>query len=109
MNALLIPLLLLTTLFLTLLSIVLSIAWVWMVAYVAYEFVRHAARLTHYVKGKLRLVKCIMHDCVRATNSMIRRGVEWMTDDMPHFLWYVVAPLLWVLYGLCMWVHYAKK
>lgn len=113
MYLLLILLLLFSTIFLTILTMVLSIAWVWVGAYVAYELVKYTIRLTHYVKEKLRrwlrLLKRVMHKCVIASYRMIRNVVEWMTDDMPHFLWYIVAPLLLVLYLLCMWVHYAKK
>lgn len=113
MYLLLIPLLLCSAVFLTTLTMVLSIAWVWVVGYVVFEFVVSVIRLTHYVKEKLRrwlrLLKRVMHKCVIASYRMIRNVVEWMTYDMPHFLWYIVAPLLLVLYLLCMWVHYVKK
>ena len=105
MYLLLIPLLLCSAVFLTTLTMVLSIAWVWVVGYVVFEFVVSAIRLTHYMKGKARLFISLKHACVRK----IRQGMEWMTEDMPHFLWYIVAPLLLVLYLLCMWLHYAKK
>ena len=105
MNILLIPLLLCSAVLFTTLTIGISIAWVWIMGYAAYELVISAIRLTHYMKGKARLFISLKHACVRK----IRQGMEWMTEDMPHFLWYIVAPLLLVLYLLWMWLHYAKK
>lgn len=52
MNILLIPLLLCSAVLFTTLTIGISIAWVWIMGYAAYELVISAIRLTHYMKGK---------------------------------------------------------
>lgn len=45
--------------------------------------------------------------------SMVKTVAEWlmgmMTDDISKFLWYIVGPILFLIYLLCMLLHTDKQ
>ena len=35
--------------------------------------------------------------------------INWSVDEVPKFLWYFIAPLIFILYLLCLFFHSDKS
>lgn len=95
MSSLIVPfifiLAIISTIIALLLSFVMVVAW-WVLVYCAIKGI-YKMYVAAKIKGR------------EATEELARL----MTDDIPKFLWYIVAPFLLLLYILCVLLHTDKQ
>ena len=88
---------------------VLSIIVVYLWWYLVYKFICLYIILVSSFKVKYRMLMIYMN---QKKHSCISRAVDfinWSVDEVHKFLWYFLAPLIFILYILCLFFHSDKS
>ena len=88
---------------------VLSIIVVYLWWYLVYQFICLNIILVSSLKVKSGMLMIYMNQkkqfCIYRTVGFI----NWSVDEIPKFLWYIIAPLIFILYLLCLFFHSDKS
>lgn len=88
---------------------VLSIIVVYLWWYLVYQFIFINIKLVSSLKVKSGMLKIYKykkkHSCISRTVGFI----NWSVDEVHKFLWYFLAPLIFILYLLCLFFHSDKS
>lgn len=88
---------------------VLSIIVVYLWWYLVYQFIFLNIKLVSSLKVKSGMLMIYMLQKKQSYISRTVGFINWSVDEVPKFLWYFLAPLIFILYLLCLFFHSDKS